>query len=177
VPLLATVAAVIASAALGFRYMDATISFHGRTALEAVDPWRGVTHTGQAIPENLVLGNLGLNAHTTSLQGAVLTVIVLGCWLTSRLKSDAGNGRWPFRVAVNSLECAGLTLVFGSYLVEWSFRGYLDFSLLRTLGLRAIVPWYDAIPQIGAVLFVMGWISGPSRGAGVALGDRSSDHE
>jgi hypothetical protein len=27
--------------------------------------------------------------------------------------------------------------------------------------LRGIVPWYDAIPQIGAVLFAIGWWSGP----------------
>jgi hypothetical protein len=42
--------------------------------------------------------------------------------------------------------------VVGSYLIEWSFRGYLPFS-----SLRGVVPWYDTIPQLGAVLFLAGW--------------------
>jgi hypothetical protein len=33
----------------------------------------------------------------------------------------------------------------------------MDYEFLRTVSLRAKVPWYDAIPQIGAVLFLAGW--------------------
>jgi hypothetical protein len=44
-------------------------------------------------------------------------------------------------------------------LLEWTFRGYLDFRYLRTLNMRAVVPWYDLIPPIGAVLFAVGWWS------------------
>ena len=36
-------------------------------------------------------------------------------------------------------------------------RGYKPFDELRLV----VVPWYDGIPQIGAVLFAAGWISGP----------------
>ncbi len=45
--------------------------------------------------------------------------------------------------------------------MEWSFRGYVDFDFWRTTDIRAMVPWYDAIPQVGAVLFAAGWWSGP----------------
>ena len=48
-------------------------------------------------------------------------------------------------------------MVLGSYFLEWSIRGYKPFAELRLV----VVPWYDGIPQIGAVLFVAGWCSGP----------------
>ena len=67
---------------------------------------------------------------------------------------------WP-SFAFNPLECAGAAMVLGCYLLEWTFRGYLDYHNLRTLSPYAIVPWYDVIPQIGAVLFAIGWWSGP----------------
>jgi hypothetical protein len=35
-------------------------------------------------------------------------------------------------------------------------RGYLPYSSLRD-----VVPWYDVIPHMGAVLFVSGWAAGP----------------
>jgi hypothetical protein len=171
VPMLATMLAVGMSAALGLKSMDSTISFHGKTALEAMDPARGVTHTGQAIPENLVLGNLGLHANTTPLQGGVLTLVLLAIWLGCRWDRDLRKSGWVVPFAINPLESAGLTLVVGAYLVEWTFRGYLDFSLLRTIGLRALIPWYDAIPQIGAVLFAAGWCSGRWRPMPVPKGE------
>ena len=52
--------------------------------------------------------------------------------------------------AFNPLECTGLALVLGAYLVEWTVRGYLPFRSLRTINLGMIVPWYDVVPQIGA---------------------------
>lgn len=45
-------------------------------------------------------------------------------------------------------------MVVAAYLLEWTFRGYLPFSSLRWQ-----VPWYDTIPQLGAVLFASGWCS------------------
>jgi hypothetical protein len=33
----------------------------------------------------------------------------------------------------------------------------MDYQYLRTINLRFVVPWYDAIPQIGAVLVMAGW--------------------
>jgi hypothetical protein len=64
------------------------------------------------------------------------------------------------------LECAGAAIVLGCYLLEWTFRGYFEYENLRTLSPYAIVPWYDVLPQIGAVLFAIGWWWGPRRPAG-----------
>jgi hypothetical protein len=200
VPLLATLIAVAVAFILGGKHIDARISFHGRTQKEAADSLMGMSHTLQAIPENLVLGNLGLTGETTVLQGAALSVAIGIVWIWSR--RDRLRGEIPRRintvvamiyaVGVAGLLCAsllrakhltwidilvgvafawlgqivvssrarplertGAALVLLAYLIEWSFRGYLPFS-----SLRGVVPWYDAIPQIGAVLFAAGWWSG-----------------
>ena len=60
----------------------------------------------------------------------------------------------------------GATILIAAYFVEWTFRGYMDYQYLRTINLRFVVPWYDAIPQIGAVLLIAGWCSrrGPTLG-------------
>ena len=60
-------------------------------------------------------------------------------------------------------------MIIGGYLMEWSFRGYLEYQFLRTINARFLVPWYDSVPQIGAVLLVAGWWSA---GHGGALGRR-----
>jgi hypothetical protein len=131
---------------LGGRQIDATLSFHGRTTRQAFKPVPGVVYTLQAIPENLVLGNLGLIAETTELQGAVLSLALIATWAWSR------SPCWRF----NPLESAGVVMVLGSYFFEWSVRGYKPYPELRLV----VVPWYDGIPQIGAVLFAAGWCSG-----------------
>ncbi|MGZ3390422.1 MAG: hypothetical protein ACXVCF_12595 [Isosphaeraceae bacterium] len=154
VPLCASVLALLTAMALGGGKIDSTVSFHGRTPGEAARPVEGLLHTAQAIPENLILGNLGLKAQTTPAQGVMISLILLGLWAFHR-------GRDQGIRAFNSLECAGAALVLGSYLVEWTVRGYLPFRSLRTISLGMIVPWYDVVPQIGAVLFVAGWCSGP----------------
>ena len=59
---------------LGGGKIDSTVSFHGRTTREAAQPVEGFLHTAQAIPENLILGNLGLKAQTTQSQGLILTL-------------------------------------------------------------------------------------------------------
>lgn len=148
VPLAATVIAIAIAMTLGGRRINATISFGGRTTMKASDPAQGVLHTLQSIPENLVLGNLGLVAETTLEQGAVLTLTLALAWYFSR------RGRGP----MTPLECAGVSLVLLSYLVEWTVRGYLPYS-----SLRAIVPWYDTIPDIGFVLFLAGWWAAVAR--------------
>ncbi len=160
VPLAATLLAVTTSLLMAPRAIDSRVSFHGRTVSQAADPVQGLLHTAQAIPENLILGNLGLESQTTPIQGLVLSIGLAIIWAGSRWQRGS-------EFAFNPLECAGASLVLGSYLVEWTFRGYLDFRYLRTINLYNIVPWYDAIPQIGAVLFVAGWWSGPRR-AGVS---------
>lgn len=174
VPLAATVLAVVLSLAMTARPIDARISFHGRTAQQALDPVQGMFHTAQAIPENLVFANLGLFVETTQTQGVILTLALLFLW-TRRAwrrpvrREQAGKAQLPGcelpsgQFPLGSLECAGAALVLGSYLVEWSFRGYFEFRWLRPINLHAIVPWYDVIPQIGAALVVVGWWS--SRGS------------
>jgi hypothetical protein len=142
VPLAATLIAVAIAMSLGGKRINATISFGGRTTLQASDPVQGIRHTFQAIPENLFFGNLGLLSETTVSQGIVLTLGLVVAWVAS----------WRRKGRPNPLECAGASLVVVSFFVEWSFRGYLPFS-----SLRGIVPWYDTIPDIGLVLFGAGW--------------------
>jgi hypothetical protein len=154
VPLFASILAVAATLSLGRGKIADTVSFHGRTAREAARPAKGIVYTAQAIPETLIFANLGLRVRTTRAQGAALSLLILGSWAMRRWR-QGGTG------AFNPLECAGASLVLGSCFIEWTVRGYFDFGLLRTLNLAYIVPWYDTIPHLGAVLFLAGWCSGP----------------
>ena len=149
VPLAASMLAVAISYLAGGRNLEGTklISVHDRTLKQAIDPVVGLGHMFQSIPETLVLGNLGLTAETTLPQGVVLSAAIALVWGWSLLRA---------RRSPNPLEAAGATLVLVAYWVEWSFRGYLPFSSLR----GQIVPWYDAIPHLGAVLFAAGWWAG-----------------
>ncbi len=159
VPFLASVLAATTGLVLSRGAIDSTISFHGRTVRQAFDPFRGLSHTAQAIPENLVLGNLGLSVQTTPVQGFVLTLGLLLLWVMRPGSPRFGpKAEHPTRLPFEPLESAGLALIAGAYLVEWSFRGYLEYRFLRTLNMRFIVPWYDAIPQIGLILVVVGWL-------------------
>ena len=118
-------------------------------------PVQSVFHAAQAVAEALVLGNLGLDAATTHWQAAVMVLALAGLWAWSR-----GGRR---RAA--PLEAAGATVVVGSYLLVYAFRGNLPWGSLRPIN------WYHAVPQVGAALFVAGWWSalrpadpgGPSR--------------
>jgi hypothetical protein len=168
VPLLATAVSAALLLSLAARPMDSKVSFHGRTVQQAMNPVQGAITTAQAIPENLVFANLGLDAITTPIQGIVLTLGLILLWASRRWQhpgADAHRASWP-TFAFNPLECAGAALVLGCYLLEWTFRGYFEYHNLRTLNPYAIVPWYDVIPQVGAVLFAMGWWSGTHRPAG-----------
>ena len=187
VPPAATAAWVVLLLALAARPMDSTVSFHGRTVGEAADPVQGAITTAQAIPGNLILANLGLDSEPTPVQGVVMTLSLLAIWASRRWHRRAAvdsahpeassSGPVPSKgepppyrptFAFNPLESAGIAIVIGCYLLEWTFRGYLDHHNLRTINPYAIVPWYDAIPQIGAALFAVGWWSGPNRTAGPA---------
>jgi hypothetical protein len=170
VPLAATIVAVALSLALGARRLDGKlISLEGRSIREAVNPVQGFLNTLQAIPGNLILGNLGLTAQTTKTQGAALTLVLVVLWAGTRRRralngdpaGQSRRARFP-SFAFNPLEFAGATIVIGSYFIEWSFRGYADIDFWRTTDIRAMVPWYDAIPQVGAILFAAGWWSGPA---------------
>jgi hypothetical protein len=166
----ASAVAAAFSVALTASRIGSTVSFHGRSIREAFSLHRGLLHTLQAIPENMVFGNLGLAVQSTQAQGALMTAGLVALWLgTSRLKrkSSPDTAGEPNEVhdsranswAITPLEWAGAALLCGSYLMEWSFRGYLDFRYLRTINMHSIVPWYDLVPQIGAVLLGVSWFS------------------
>jgi len=120
------------------------------------DPWvlpTVLAHTSQAVWEALVLNNLGLDGETTAWQAIVLCSLLAGIWAWSRRQSAAPRPRPWFRV--NPLEAAGAVLVIGNFGLVFAVRGrQLTFDNLRALG------WYDAVPQLGAVLFAAGWWSG-----------------
>ena len=107
-------------------------------------PVQAVLHVAQAIAESLVFGNLGLDVVTTPFQAVILVLGLASLWFWSR----GGPGR------INPLEACGATIVVGSYFLVYFFRGNLAFSSLRP------VVWYNAIPQVGAVLFAAGWWAG-----------------
>ena len=158
--LLAVTALTVAlTLAIGGSQINNAISFHGRSPRQAADPTQGLLHTAQAITENLALGNLGLTVYTTATQGALLTACILLVWSSRWWLRLVQNARAADFVRLRPLECAGAALVLSSYLIEWTFRGYMDYQYLRTKNLRFIVPWYDAIPQIGLVLLLAGWWS------------------
>jgi hypothetical protein len=177
VPLAASILAVLLGLAVGGRQIDTTVSFHGRTPQQATRPVQGLLYTSQSIPENLILGNLGLATRTTQAQGAIITGALVLLWFGSVVGRGRGgepprfDGASPavdVRAAIANvapLECAGSVLFVGSYWIEWSARGYMDYQYLRTINLRDIVPWYDLLPQIGLALFLAGWWSGSNRGA------------
>jgi hypothetical protein len=129
----------------------------------------GLAYTAQAIPEVLVLSNLGLNAPTTLAQGAALCVLLAMVWAVTRQPipwpppeqtgSEAPRLRGPWLPPpprLNALEAAGAALVVTSFTMIYSARGHMSFDNLRALG------WYHAIPQLGAVLFATGWVAGRS---------------
>jgi hypothetical protein len=160
VPLLASASAVLITVFLARGRVTVEIGARGQDGgRSAISVRSGVSHTLQAIPETLVLGNLGLTAESTPWQGAILSLALVGLWGWSRSR-PAESRRNLGGAAPNPLEAAGGMMVAVAYLVEWTFRGYLPFSSLRWQ-----VPWYDTIPHLGAVLFASGWCAallGPS---------------
>lgn len=120
---------------------QAKISFHGRSTEEAMNVAVGVSHTIQAIPERLILAGLAVVAELEFQQAAMLLLAIVGAWAWTR------RGARP-----TPLEAAGAAILLCGSVLEWSFRGYLPFN-----SLRGFVPWYDVIPYLGLVLFLVGW--------------------
>src|SRR5262249_18488732 len=88
VPLAATATAAALMLSMATRPMDSRISFHGRTIAEAFHPVQGAVITAQAIPENLILGTLGLEAQTAPIQGILLTLGLLLLWASRRCRRN-----------------------------------------------------------------------------------------
>lgn len=109
---------------------------------------RILDHSNQAVWEKLVFNNLGLDAPTTPGQATVLSITAMAAWLARRARlkrAGAGRSLW------NPLTAAGAAIVATNYALVFSTRGRsLGYEHLRHLG------WYDAIPQLGAVLFAAG---------------------
>ena len=149
VPLAASVLAVAVFLGIGGRGIDESArinnNLHGRTLRESFDPLRGALATLRVIPANLILGNLGIDAELTTAQAVTLTLTAAAAWIWWRLLPGRST----------PLENAGGTLVLLSYLLEWSVRGYLPFEFVRRT-----YAWYDILPHLGAVLFLVGWIGG-----------------
>jgi hypothetical protein len=122
----------------------------GRPFSDAVRPLRGAIHTIHAIPESLILQNLGIEAEITESQAVTFCLILLGLWIWKRRA-----------VPATPLQAAGGTCVLASYLLIYTARGYLPFSSLRT------TPWYQTLPHLGAALFVCGLLK-PTRSLAAA---------
>jgi hypothetical protein len=140
-PLLASVfAAFLLVGIAGFSAVASSAS-KGQPGLSWLSSFWGLCHMAQAIPEVLLLNNLGLDARSSAPQGLALCLGLLFCWLYSHRGG----------VKMLPLEAAGGTLVVASFLLVFTFRGSYPYDSLRALG------WYHAIPQIGAVLLLSGW--------------------
>jgi hypothetical protein len=145
IPFLAAVVAAATILASRGRAIEgqSTISFHGRKVEQAFKVHLAPLYAVQSVAERLAFGELGLVTETTFEQSAVIFLCIFAAWGATR------------RALPSPLEAAGATLMIGSYLIPMAFRTYLPFS-----SLRGQVPWYDAIPQVGAVLFGAGWWAG-----------------
>ena len=106
-------------------------------------PVQAVLHTAQALVEVCICGNLGLDVKTTPRQ-AVALLFALGAFYVWTRRS---RPQW------NALESTGAVIALGSYVLIFFFRGNQPYSSLRVLS------WYNAIPQMGSILFFAGWWS------------------
>ena len=122
--------------------------------IPSLDLVPGMAHSMQAVCEALIINNFGLEAATTAAQALVFGLVLAGLWIWSRTPvTPGGRLRLP---RMNPLEAAGAALVVASFGMVFAVRGVeTTFDNLRALG------WYDAMPELGAVLFVSGWWSGP----------------
>jgi hypothetical protein len=112
-----------------------------RSSVPVIRPLNALVYTAQAVPEDLVFRNLGLNVSTDATQGVVLCIVLVLAWSWSR-----GGSIRP-----NSLEAAGAVMAVVGFELVFLGRGYELFETLRGLG------WYRAIPAVGAVIFLAGW--------------------
>jgi hypothetical protein len=124
-----------------------------QSIVAAVHIGPALVHSAQAVCEKLVINNIGFDATTTAPQSLVLILLLGLAWAWSRWWSVAASS--AVLPMVNPLEAAGAVMVAASFGMVFGVRGTeTTFDNLRALG------WYDAIPQLGAVLFGAGWAAG-----------------
>ncbi|HWE37301.1 MAG TPA: hypothetical protein VG406_12105 [Isosphaeraceae bacterium] len=152
---------------VGLACAGVAIGMGGWTPSRAAHPLVAVLDTFRAIPEALVLGNLGLDAAVDPAQGAVFVVAIVALWAWTRLGSERGTGTsktrsqspsrprppWP-----SPLEAAGATMVVVGFLLAFTFT-FQPGPPFDGLDPIRVDP---TIPQVGAVLFVAGWWAGPA---------------
>lgn len=132
-----------------FFFIVASGSIQRVAAVESALPFpvalaRPLVHTCQAVVEALMFGNLGLDARTSGGQACVMVATILVVWIT-RVARRGRPSPYP-------LEWAGLVLVCVPYLMAFTLRRGYAYENLRDMG------WYNTLPQLGAVLFGMGWL-------------------
>ena len=88
-PLASVLLAMLLAFAIGGRKIDATTSFHGLTVRQAFNPARGVRHTLETIPEELIFGNLGVSVSLEPSHAAALLCGLALAWAWTR------RGRGP----------------------------------------------------------------------------------
>jgi hypothetical protein len=112
----------------------------------------GLSHTARAIPEILILNNLGLDARTEEVQGWALCLLPVLAWYASTVRSrESSSARTESLTSrISPLQAAGVMLILVDFGMVYTARGSYTFENVRALG------WYHAIPQLGAVLFAAG---------------------
>lgn len=147
VPLIAVLLTLVVVVALAGRQLARTETFGNTSPHRSLRPLNALIYTAQAIPEELVLHNLGLKVAVSGPQGLVLCLLVAAAWACTR--------GVPLRPT--ALEAAGAVMAVFGFLLVCTARSYEQrFDSLRGLG------WYSAIPQVGVILFAAGWWAGRS---------------
>ncbi|MFO0908844.1 MAG: hypothetical protein U0794_10880 [Isosphaeraceae bacterium] len=146
VPLAGSLAVAVAAALVAGSTIAAPANFHDRTLREAINPIQGAISTAQGCVEILALHNLGLEAlATTAGQGSCSACSV---WPRG-LRGAAAPAR------ANPLEAAGATVLHSRFRPDQRGGGATSRSIAS-----ATLSWYQAIPQLGAVLFLAGMLLG-----------------
>lgn len=141
IPPAAVVLTAVAVIALAGQQLARTETFGNNSPKRNIRPVKGLIYATEAVPQELVFHNLGLNVAVSAPQGVVLCLLLAAFWACTR----------GFPPRPNALEAAGAVMAWFGYLLVYSARGYVQFESLRGLG------WYSAIPQVGAILFAAGW--------------------
>lgn len=116
-----------------------------RSLTESLGLFQGGVHSAHAVAEMFLLGNLGVSAEITPLQGTILAVAFIMFWGWQQYTRPST----PFR----KLQSVGLLLLLSGLMLVLTVRSYLPFSSIREL------TWYFTIPQLGFAIFLSAWFA------------------